>query len=95
MPEIAKVLLLVCSIFIVSLSIVLAEEPVKRWTVYYDDQAALENFEPFSLVVFDSDSHPPLQGLLESGKIVLGYLNLGEVDQRSYASVKCKRKGFY
>lgn len=61
-----------------------AEEPL-RWIAYYSDSAEPENFQPYSVIVFDVDDHPIMQGLLESGKTVLGYLSLGEVSKdRSY-----------
>lgn len=58
---------------------------VKRFAVYYSDAEDPSNFTPYSLVVFESESHPILEGLIENGTTVLGYLNLGEVeDNRSY-----------
>ncbi len=50
-----------------------------RFVVYYADQAEPAAFEPYSLVVLDSATHPDLVPLRASGKILLGYLSLGEI----------------
>lgn len=50
-----------------------------RWAAYYSQDAPLQTFEPFSLLVFDSDAHPPLAPLAAQGKLLLGYLSVGEV----------------
>lgn len=50
----------------------------KRWAVYYSDQASVHEFAPYSLVVLDGDYHPLLEGFLERGQEILGYLSLGE-----------------
>lgn len=56
-----------------------------RWAVYYAQAAPAAAFDPFRLIVFDSDAHPDLVPLARSGKTLLGYLSLGEVeDYRSY-----------
>lgn len=65
-----------------------AEAPDQRTeslVVYYGSEAAIEEFESFSLVVLDDLSHPPLGPLSHRGKTLLGYLSLGEVsNQRAY-----------
>jgi uncharacterized protein (TIGR01370 family) len=56
-----------------------------RWAAYYGQGAPLHAFEDFNLLVFDSDAHPPLPPLAEQGKVLLGYLSVGEVaSYRSY-----------
>jgi uncharacterized protein (TIGR01370 family) len=56
-----------------------------RWAAYYGQAAPLHAFEDFSVLVFDSDAHPPLAPLAARGKVVLGYLSVGEVaSYRSY-----------
>jgi polysaccharide biosynthesis protein PelA len=56
-----------------------------RWAAYYSDGAPLHAFEDFSVLVFDSDAHPPLPPLDSQGKVLLGYLSVGEVaNYRSY-----------
>lgn len=49
------------------------------WAVYYSDQAPVEAFYGFELLILDSSSHPPLQPLASRGTTLLGYLSLGEV----------------
>jgi polysaccharide biosynthesis protein PelA len=66
-----------------------AEAPI-RWAVYYSDRAGIEELLGYDLLIFDSDTHPPLQPLLTRNKTLLGYLSLGEAeDYRPYfAEVK-------
>ncbi|MBF0110143.1 MAG: endo alpha-1,4 polygalactosaminidase [Magnetococcales bacterium] len=52
----------------------------ESWVVYYSDQEPDTRFESYSLIVFDSLYHPPLERLKERGKMILGYLSLGEVE---------------
>lgn len=68
--------LLFLAVVAVSPAIAGADMP---WVVYYGDREPVSAFEPFDLVVLDSDVHPRLQPLLDRGKILLGYLSLGEV----------------
>lgn len=59
-------------------------EPI-RWAVYYSDDVALTEFDPFDLLVLDSDYHPPLRALSDRGKTLFGYVSIGEVGRgRSY-----------
>ncbi|NGX57494.1 MAG: hypothetical protein K940chlam3_00386 [Chlamydiae bacterium] len=62
----------------------------EKWLVYYNDKAPIEAFDPYSLIVLDSDFHPSIKALKENGKILLGYINLGEVakEREWYESVK-------
>src|SRR5262245_38600002 len=56
-----------------------------RWAAYYSNSAPIPEFDGFSLLVLDSDHHPALQYLLGQGKMLLGYLSVGEVERnRSY-----------
>jgi polysaccharide biosynthesis protein PelA len=56
-----------------------------RWVAYYAANAPAADFGRFSLIVLDSDRHPPLEPLSSPGKTVLGYLSLGEIESgRSY-----------
>ena len=56
-----------------------------RWAAYYGQDAPLHAFDDFNLLVFDSDAHPPLDPLAARGKVLLGYLSVGEVaSYRSY-----------
>ena len=52
------------------------------WVVYYSDQAQLEEFRDFGLVVLDSERHPALGPLAASGKTLLGYISLGEIEHQ-------------
>ena len=52
-----------------------------HWLVYYSDKAPSEAFKGYDLIVFDSQFHPPLRPLLDRGKTLLGYLNLGEASE--------------
>lgn len=56
-----------------------------RWAVYYADRAVPKDFSEYALIIFDSDNHPSLAPLKAAGKVVLGYLSLGEVaSSRAY-----------
>ena len=57
-----------------------AAEP-GRFLVYYSDQAPVEAFEAYDLLVLDSRYHPPLEPLAHQGKTLLGYLSLGEINR--------------
>lgn len=60
-------------------------ESAGPWAVYYSDAAPLQAFERYKLLVLDSDQHPPIEPLAERGKMLLGYISLGEVENyRSY-----------
>lgn len=67
-----------------------AKQPVKhtepeRWAVYYTDVLPATTFEAFDLIAFDSDHHPDITSLKAQGKIMLGYISLGEAETyRSY-----------
>jgi uncharacterized protein (TIGR01370 family) len=65
----------------------------KPWVVYYADKAPVEAFDPFTLLVLDSENHPPLRPLAERGKVLLGYLSLGEVESNRPWFAKVKRWG--
>lgn len=61
-----------------------------RWLSYYSDKAKAEDLAGYDLLILDPDRHPPLNRLAERGKMLIGYLSLGEVERsRSYyAAVK-------
>jgi len=55
------------------------------WLVYYANSATVDSFSDYQLLVFDSENHPPLDKLKKQGKLLLGYISLGEVESyRSY-----------
>ena len=89
------------SIFIVAFLVLLAEPVVAaptaenekekdKFVVYYADKAPLKDFKPYQLAVLDSDHHPDLQPLKEEGKVLLGYVTLGEVNKNSPSYIPLK-----
>jgi uncharacterized protein (TIGR01370 family) len=66
----------------------------QHFVIYYSDKAPISAFAPYDLVVLDSDAHPPLAPLLESGKTVLGYISLGEVEHNRAHFMRAKKAGF-
>jgi len=50
------------------------------WLVYYSNEVDIDSFSPYKLLVLDSDAHPPLANLKARGKLLLGYISLGEVE---------------
>ncbi len=67
--------------------------PTPRFAIYYDKTAPASAFEPYSLIVLDSDHHPDLRPLAERGKMLLGYLSLGEVEMQRIYFKRLKDKG--
>lgn len=65
----------------------------KPWVVYYADKEPPEAFDPFTLLVLDSENHPPLRPLAERGKVLLGYISVGEVESHRPWYAKVKRWG--
>src|SRR3990167_2009920 len=65
------------------------------WIVYYGDQAPIEEFALYNPIVFDSQSHPPLGPLVAEKKRVLGYVNLGEVDEGDPWFEQVQEKGLF
>ena len=63
------------------------------WVVYYADKEPVEAFAPFTLLVLDSEHHPPLRPLAERGKVLLGYISVGEVESHRPWYAKAKRWG--
>ena len=59
-----------------SLALVLAIQ----WAAYYAEAVPPGGFAGFNLLVLDSDFHPELKPLIQSGKTVLGYISIGEVE---------------
>ena len=63
------------------------------WAVYYADGAAPQEYRAFSLLVLDSEHHPPLAPLAKDGKILLGYISLGEVESHRPYFTAVQREG--
>ncbi len=73
----------VCA-FIIVVGSLLGEIP-ERWVVLYSDKVAIEEYDPYSVVVLDSEYHSRLAPFIEQKKTTLGYISLGEVSKvRSY-----------
>lgn len=53
----------------------------KPWAVYYSDKLQPSSFEAYDLLIFDSHIHPQLKPLADRGKMLLGYLSLGEIEK--------------
>lgn len=49
-----------------------------NWVVYYGSSEPASTFDAYTYVIFDSRYHPPISGLQEPSRKVVGYLSLGE-----------------
>ncbi len=57
---------------------------IKNWLCYYGNTFGPDMYSRFDLVVLDGTTHPPLPDKDDKHKpIVLGYVNVGEVDTKS------------
>ena len=65
------------------------------WAVYYAAELPPTAFYGFDLVVFESDSHPPLEPLVDRRKKVIGYISLGEVNETRPYFAEVKAEGLY
>ncbi|MDF1791063.1 MAG: endo alpha-1,4 polygalactosaminidase [Thalassobaculaceae bacterium] len=54
-------------------------DAAEKWAVLYTADAALETLTPFDLLVFDRAAHPDIEPLTDAGKLVFGYISLGEM----------------
>jgi uncharacterized protein (TIGR01370 family) len=65
-------------------------DATEKYAIYYSDKASVEQFKPYHFLVLDGINHPPLGPLKEDGKVVIGYITLGEVEATSpyYAILK-------
>lgn len=86
-------ILTTCLFLILALSVPAFCKDVVPWVVYYSDEAAVEEFEPYQLIVLDSVYHPLLNPLLDRGKTILGYISLGEIDETSAYFDDIKQRG--
>jgi len=68
-------------------------ETIDNWAVYYSDKEPISEFQKYSLIVFDSDYHPDIDALIDEGKIVLGYISLGEIEKSRWYYSKIKKTG--
>ncbi len=65
----------------------------EKWVVYYGKEGSFQTFQPYSMIVFDNDEHPFLQGFIEEQKMLLGYLSVGEVESFRYYFQEVKQQG--
>lgn len=66
---------------------------VERWVIYNSDEASISDFEPYQLILLDPDSHPSIKALKERGKTILGYISLGEAEDKRTHFEMAKRAG--
>lgn len=65
----------------------------EKFAIYYSDKAPVERFNQYQLLVLDRQYHPPLKELSDNGKLLLGYISLGEIEQISpYFSLLKQRR---
>ncbi len=64
-----------------------------RFAVYYSDKLPFTDFQKYSVIVFDSDYHPQIKGLVGEQKTVLGYLSVGEMEKYKWYFSKFKDSG--
>ena len=55
----------------------------EKYAIYYSDKLSVESFAPYQFLVFDGTHHTSIPPLKESGKLVIGYISLGEVEATS------------
>ncbi len=65
----------------------------EKFILYYSDQAPIESFKSYQLLIFDRLRHPQLQFLREQGKSMLGYINIGEIEESDPYFSMLKNKG--
>ena len=77
------ILQMVLSLFIVAAApLVWCSDVSIPWVVHYANKAPLSAYDPYEVIIVDSDTHPNLSELKRSGqKIVLGYISVGEVER--------------
>jgi polysaccharide biosynthesis protein PelA len=57
---------------------------IKNWLCYYGETFGPDIYSRFDLVVLDGNNHPPLPDRGDNDKpIILGYVNIGEIDIES------------
>lgn len=82
-------LYLITAVFTVSAAASYANESPKplKWAVNFGPNLPPSAYNPYSLIILESDNHPDIAKLLESGKTVLAYLSIGEIaSSRPYFS---------
>ncbi len=72
--------LVLSAVFFVSANAI-GKDKIEKWVVYYGEALPSDRFIDYDLIVFDSRAHPPLRPLQNRGKILLGYLSVGEAEK--------------
>lgn len=62
----------------------------ERWIAYYAASGTPEEFFDYDIIVFDADIHPNIAPLIDRGKMVLAYINFGQIEEfrKNFARVK-------
>lgn len=68
-------------------------ESLSPWLVYYSDEAPIDAFDSYRLLILDSDYHPPIQPFVDRSKTVLGYISLGEIASHKVYFEEVKKEG--
>jgi len=69
--------------FLWGFSAMYARENIHPWVVYYSNKASIDAFESYNPILLDYETHPSLQPLLAMNKEIIGYVNIGEVEERN------------
>lgn len=83
----------ICLVTCISLAFPLMSHAEEKYAVYYSDKAPIEELSSYNVLVLDSDAHPSLSRLKDRGKMVLGYISLGEVAKERFYFSEAKSKG--
>lgn len=67
-------------ILLVGFGSLAANDSEMKWVVYFKDKEPLSAFKAYEWIVLDRFQHPPIRPLVDQGKLVFGYINLGEVE---------------
>ena len=83
-----------CRIICAAAILVSLSLPAKAaWAVYYADRESSAAFQPYDLLVLDARYHPSLAPLRAAGKMLYGYVSLGEIERRHplYSRARAER----
>ncbi len=86
-------ILIFMSIFTSLLVFASGQKPIKSFAIYYGFEAPASSFKDFDLVVLESSNTSIVKELKKSGKTVLAYLSIGEVNKSRDYFEYLKEKG--
>ncbi len=66
---------------------------IENWIVYYGNEAKRGDLSPYQLLVLDAYDFPPSAPFKETNKILLAYLNIGEVEEDAPYYHEVKEEG--